>query len=144
MGGFLTEAHAQRKWFTKVLTTLSFGGYEVGRNNANILVQDRATGQLVEEKMPTYIRLGIRAMYQSLGSKKAVDTRMVQNMLKKMSMKQGKKFDDPKSVREIKPFINFHRLPIEESMLKHFANHFARIRSPCTSPTHMLLSFPSP
>ena len=30
-----------------------------------MLVYDRATGTLVDEKMPTYIRLGIRAIYRS-------------------------------------------------------------------------------
>jgi hypothetical protein len=32
---------------------------------ANVLVYDRATGQLIDEKMPTPIRLAIRAIYRS-------------------------------------------------------------------------------
>ncbi len=35
---------------------------------ANILVKDRSTGQLIEERMPVYIRLGIRLLYQKAGS----------------------------------------------------------------------------
>ena len=41
MGGFLTEAYAQRKWFTKIIGYVGYGSYSVGKNNANILVQHR-------------------------------------------------------------------------------------------------------
>ncbi|KAF9309613.1 hypothetical protein BGZ91_007369, partial [Linnemannia elongata] len=38
-------------------------------SNANIIVQDRATGAMLEEKMPTFIRLGIRLLYRSPAQK---------------------------------------------------------------------------
>lgn len=34
------------------------------QNSANIIVQNRLTGQLEEEKMQVYIRLGIRLLYK--------------------------------------------------------------------------------
>jgi phosphatidylserine decarboxylase len=34
------------------------------QNSANIIVQDRLTGQLEEEKMQVYVRLGIRLLYK--------------------------------------------------------------------------------
>ena len=34
------------------------------QNSANIIVQNRTTGQLEEEKMQVYVRLGIRLLYK--------------------------------------------------------------------------------
>jgi phosphatidylserine decarboxylase len=68
MGGFVTSSQAQRKWYSKVITKISYGGYKLGANSANILVQDRMTGQINEEKMSVYVRLGIRLLYKGLKS----------------------------------------------------------------------------
>lgn len=69
MGGFVTASQAQRKWYSKVMTKISYGGYKLGANSANILVQDRLTGQINEEKMSVYVRLGIRLLYKGLKSR---------------------------------------------------------------------------
>lgn len=68
MAGFVTASQAQRKWYSKVITKISYGGYKLGANSANILVQDRTTGQISEEKMSVYVRLGIRLLYKGLKS----------------------------------------------------------------------------
>lgn len=68
MAGFVTASQAQRKWYSKVITKISYGGYKLGANSANILVQDRITGQISEEKMSVYVRLGIRLLYKGLKS----------------------------------------------------------------------------
>jgi len=69
MAGFVTSSQAQRKWYSKVITKISYGGYKLGANSANILVQDRITGQINEERMSVYVRLGIRLLYKGLKSK---------------------------------------------------------------------------
>jgi len=69
MGGFVTASQAQRKWYSKVMTKIGYGGYKLGANSANILVQDRITGHINEEKMSVYVRLGIRLLYKGLKSK---------------------------------------------------------------------------
>jgi phosphatidylserine decarboxylase len=69
MAGFVTASQAQRKWYSKVVTKISYGGYKLGANSANILVQDRITGQINEERMSVYVRLGIRLLYKGLGSR---------------------------------------------------------------------------
>lgn len=51
VGNYVTASQAQRKFFTKILTKVTSGAYSLGANSANILVQDRRTGQLEEEKM---------------------------------------------------------------------------------------------
>jgi phosphatidylserine decarboxylase len=66
MAGFVTSAQAQRKWYSKVITKIGYGGYKLGANSANILVQDRLTGQINEERMSVYVRLGIRLLYKGL------------------------------------------------------------------------------
>lgn len=69
MGGFVTSSQAQRKWYSKVMTKISYGGYKLGANSANILVQDRITGQINEERMSVYVRLGIRLLYKGFKSR---------------------------------------------------------------------------
>ncbi|KAI8050437.1 phosphatidylserine decarboxylase-domain-containing protein [Syncephalis plumigaleata] len=124
MGNFVTEAQAQRRWFNKLAAFVSYGSYSIGKNNANIIVLDRATGQLIEEKMPTYIRMGIRMLYQSIGSKTTVESKSIRNLFASLSIKQGKKFTNPESVRDIAPFIEFHQLNVNEiaDPLDSFAN----------------------
>lgn len=75
MGGFVTASQAQRKWYSKVITKVTYGGYKLGANSANILVQDRLTGQINEEKMSVYVRLGIRLLYKGLKSNKMENKR---------------------------------------------------------------------
>ncbi|KAF9159899.1 hypothetical protein DFQ26_006074 [Actinomortierella ambigua] len=105
LGDFVTEANAQRKWITKLVKRFGYGRYRIGESNANILIQDRQTGAMLEEKMPTFIRLGIRLLYKSPAQKIRVG-----KILANMSRKQGEKFDDPRSRRNIEPFIQFHHL----------------------------------
>jgi phosphatidylserine decarboxylase len=114
MGGFITEDYASRKWFMKLLSFMSFGGYRIGKNNGNILVQDRRTGKLLEEKMPTYIRLGIRWMHQYSASSRAVDSYTVRQIFQNLTLKQGRKYDDPASVKNIPDFVKYHKLNVDE------------------------------
>lgn len=61
---YVTSSQAQRKFFTRMIGKVTAGAYSLGANSANILVQDRQTGQLQEEKMAVYVRLGIRVLYK--------------------------------------------------------------------------------
>ncbi|KAI1389400.1 phosphatidylserine decarboxylase-domain-containing protein [Hypoxylon trugodes] len=138
MGGFVTASQAQRKWYSKVITKISYGGYKLGANSANILVQDRLTGQINEEKMSVYVRLGIRLLYKGLKSKD-MENKRIRKLLKSLSIKQGKKYDDPTSKSEILPFIEFHQLdmsevlrPVEE--FKNFNEFFYRALKPNARP----------
>ena len=66
---YVTSSQAQRKFFTKLVNKVAIGAYSLGANSANILVQDRMTGQLQEEKMAVYVRLGIRVLYKGAKSR---------------------------------------------------------------------------
>ncbi|KAL8357344.1 hypothetical protein RB598_002265 [Gaeumannomyces tritici] len=144
MGGFVTASQAQRKWYSKVITKISYGGYKLGANSANILVQDRITGQINEEKMSVYVRLGIRLLYKGLKSN-SMENRRIRKLLKSLSIKQGKKFDDPASKAEIPKFIEFHKLDMSEVLLpleefKSFNEFFYRALKPdarpCSAPNN--------
>lgn len=112
VGNFVTASQAQRKWYTKVLGKVSSGDYRLGANSANIIVQDRRTGMLEEEKMQVYVRLGIRLLYKGAGGQ--MEGGRAKRLLKSLSIKQGVKYDDPASAKEIPAFIAFHRLNVDE------------------------------
>jgi len=138
MGGFVTASQAQRKWYSKVITKISYGGYKLGANSANILVQDRLTGQINEERMSVYVRLGIRLLYKGLKSKD-MEKKRIRKLLKGLSFKQGVKFDDPDSASEIKGFIAFHQLDMGEVLhpiesFKNFNEFFYRELKPNARP----------
>ncbi|CAK7234025.1 phosphatidylserine decarboxylase [Sporothrix bragantina] len=144
MGGFVTSSQAQRKWYSKIITKISYGGYKIGANSANILVQDRMTGQINEEKMSVYVRLGIRLLYKGLRSNN-MENKRIRKLLKGLSIKQGRKYDDPISKQEIQKFINFHQLDMSEVLLpleefKTFNEFFYRALKPdarpCSAPNN--------
>ena len=63
----------------------------------------------------------------------------VRKMLKSLSIKQGKKYDDPASASQIESFINFHRLDMSEVLLpvesfKTFNEFFYRALKPGSRP----------
>lgn len=108
------------------------------------------TGQLEEEKMQVYVRLGIRLLYK--GAKSQMEgnkgTRTlpysyttltcslawsftVRGLLKSMSVKQGIKYDAPESAKDIPAFIEFHNLDTSEILdpldsFKNFNQFFYR------------------
>ncbi|KAE8366141.1 phosphatidylserine decarboxylase-domain-containing protein [Aspergillus caelatus] len=138
MGGFVTSSQAQRKWYSKVITKISYGGYKLGANSANILVQDRITGQINEERMSVYVRLGIRLLYKGLKSRE-MEKKRIRKILKSLSIKQGKKYDDPASASQIQDFISFHQLDLSEVLLplekfKTFNEFFYRELKPGARP----------
>ncbi|EWC46617.1 hypothetical protein DRE_04104 [Drechslerella stenobrocha 248] len=138
MGGFVTSSQAQRKWYSKVITKVSYGGYKLGANSANILIQDRITGLISEERMSVYVRLGIRLLYKGLKSS-SMEKKKIRQLLESLSYKQGKKYDNPSSAREIKSFIAFHQLDISEVLkpldeFKTFNEFFYRELKPDARP----------
>jgi phosphatidylserine decarboxylase len=157
MAGFVTSSQAQRKWYSKVITKIGYGGYKLGANSANILVQDRITGQINEERMSVYVRLGIRLLYKGMKSSRMETKRskstyllavldaprtnitIVKKLLRSLSFKQGEKFDDPASAAEIASFVQFHQLDMSEVLLpmdkfKNFNEFFYRALKPGARP----------
>lgn len=114
VSSFISPQIATRKWLPRILKKITYGGYKLGGgNSANILVQDRVTGIVLEEKMSVYVRLGIRLLYNGLDKAKS---KRVRKLLKQLSIKQGTKFDDPQLKSDIKSFIKFHGLDLSDCL----------------------------
>ncbi|CAG7849378.1 Phosphatidylserine decarboxylase proenzyme 3 {ECO:0000303/PubMed:19286980} {ECO:0000255/HAMAP-Rule:MF_03209}; Contains: RecName: Full=Phosphatidylserine decarboxylase 3 beta chain {ECO:0000305}; Contains: RecName: Full=Phosphatidylserine decarboxylase 3 alpha chain {ECO:0000305} [Serendipita indica DSM 11827] len=112
VGNFVTASQAQRKWYTKAIAKLSTGAYSIGANSANVIVQNRMTGQLEEEKMQGFVRIGIRLLYK--GARSRMEGAQARRLLKSMSIKEGVKFNNPESAKGIRAFIEFHNLNVDE------------------------------
>ncbi|GME67737.1 unnamed protein product [[Candida] boidinii] len=111
---YATSDAARRNWYSTVLLEFAYGKMSLGSNNANILVQHRSTGYVIEEKMSVYVRLGIKVIYQKLNS--STSNRKVKKILRNLSFKQGAKYDKPSSVKYIQSFIDFHNLDLSECL----------------------------
>lgn len=107
---YVSTEFASKRWFSKILIKLSYGRYALGSNNANILVQDRITGVILEEKISAHVKVGLRIIYNGKGK----ESKRFKNLLKTLSVRQGKKFDNPASVKQIESFIQFHHLDMSE------------------------------
>lgn len=126
---YVSSEFASKRWFSKVLIKLTYGKYALGSNNANILVQDRGTGIIIEEKISAHVKFGMRIIYNGKGT----ETKRFKTLLKNMSIKQGKKFDDLTSVKQIDPFIKFHSLDVSQCLdteYKTFNEFFYRKLKP--------------
>jgi len=104
-----------------------------------IMVHNRETGKLEEEKIPNYIRVAMRMMYSTGGGLYMVEGNRIKNILSSLTHKQGKKYEDPESVKEIQHFIDFYKLDEEEmldkvSSFKNFNEFFYRKLKPIARP----------
>lgn len=91
--------------------------------------------------MSVYIRLGMRLVYK--GMRSGIQSKTAQKILANMSHKQGRRFDNPLSTKEIPAFIKFHQLDMSEVLeptenFKTFNDFFYRKLKPgarpCDSP----------
>lgn len=64
-GGFLTESFAARGFATRFVHRLTTGDYKVSEESGNIFVWNRSTGVVEEEKIPGFVRMSLRAIYQN-------------------------------------------------------------------------------
>ncbi|ODV87281.1 hypothetical protein CANARDRAFT_5828 [[Candida] arabinofermentans NRRL YB-2248] len=122
---YTTPDSATRRWYSKALIKIAYGKLELGKNNANILVQDRDSGIIIEEKMSVYVRLGIKLLYRSFkrgkGDKK--NSEKVRKLLRNLSFKQGSKFDSPQSKFKIESFIKFHSLDLSDCLIQDISKY---------------------
>ena len=53
-------------------------------------------------------------MCASASAEYAINVQLARRLLKSLSIKHGRKYDDPESARDIPTFIEFHRLDVDE------------------------------
>lgn len=117
---YVSHTYASKRWYSKAFIKLGYGKVALGSNNGNILVQDRTTGIILEEKMMAYVRLGIRVLYQGTN---AIQMRHLKKLLKKLTVRQGKYFDLASSVKEIPSFVRFHHLDLKECLSENINDY---------------------
>lgn len=90
------------------------GVTHAGTEPGQLIVQDRVTGLSVRENIPKYIEMAMKAMFTSgLGRLMSTGDNAV-GIMNRLSIKQGKKFDDPASAKEIPHFVALHNLDVNE------------------------------
>eukprot|EP00026_Physarum_polycephalum_P006051 Phypoly_transcript_06091.p1 GENE.Phypoly_transcript_06091~~Phypoly_transcript_06091.p1 ORF type:complete len:515 (+),score=90.29 Phypoly_transcript_06091:274-1818(+) len=104
-----------------------------------IMVHHLDTKKLIEEKIPHYIEVSLRIMYSTSSGRTAVENSQIKKLLHHLSVVQGKKYDDPRSKKEIKSFIDFHGLNLDEILepldsFKNFNEFFYRKLKPTARP----------
>lgn len=77
-----------------------------------ITVMERRSGVVVRENVPRYIRVALKAMYGSRGSRML--SRRSAGLLALMSRRQGRKYDDPASAADIPAFVELHAIDTSE------------------------------
>ncbi|KAL2916625.1 phosphatidylserine decarboxylase [Polyrhizophydium stewartii] len=92
LGGLIGPNNASRKWFTKILAYSTSNDPTSGRSSSlgTVRYQDRATGQLCEERIPTYIRLGVRLLYQSKGSQTPEEDAAIRTLLRDLGRSRAR------------------------------------------------------
>ena len=79
-----------------------------------ILVKERLTGQIIEEKISPMIKLSMRVMYSNVKGRKTISNKTIRRLLGNLTNSQGKSYDHPKSAKQIPKFIKYHKLDMSE------------------------------
>mmetsp|Transcript_45585 Transcript_45585/g.74289 ORF Transcript_45585/g.74289 Transcript_45585/m.74289 type:complete len:701 (-) Transcript_45585:1096-3198(-) len=133
----ITEQNASAGWTSYIIRTLTFSTYSNSRGR--ILVQSRKSGALIEEKIPPYVKVPLMIMYQTYLGKSSLKTNDGRNLLKKMTVEFGPRYNDPASKKLIPDFIALHDLDITEveqpiSSFPNFNEFFYRKLKPGVRP----------
>lgn len=139
-GGYASAAHASRGWSSKAGEWLSqplagapqalllgnrnaAGGLRRGAAAAHILVYDRRSKVIVEERVPAIFSLAMRNMYQStLGALLMREGYF--SRLTRMSESKGRYMDSPESVHDIAPFVRTFKHEIDLTEVDEPADGF--------------------
>ncbi|KAH9856812.1 phosphatidylserine decarboxylase-domain-containing protein [Lenzites betulinus] len=74
----------------------------------------RSTGERIFESMPIYPRLGMHLLFYGGTQIKLLHNRSVETILKDLSVRQGKIYDSPESVKSIPSFIQTYTIALDE------------------------------
>ncbi|TCD65978.1 hypothetical protein EIP91_001970 [Steccherinum ochraceum] len=109
--------------------------YHVGN-----FVVDRQSGEKFFESMPLYPRLGMHLLFYGGTQVKVLHNQTVESVLKDLSIRQGKAYDAPESVKSIPSFIKTYSIKTDEliqpdiTAYKTFNDFFSRKLKPEARP----------
>jgi phosphatidylserine decarboxylase len=113
MSGFLNNdfaAHQRRNLFGSAISSED----QYQKNQDYLAVLDRKSGAVEQEAIPAYVKTSMRIMYATLLGRGAVDLPSTKKLLGRMTEQYGVKYEDPKSVGHIAPFIKMYNLNMNE------------------------------
>ncbi|KAI0712799.1 phosphatidylserine decarboxylase-domain-containing protein [Cerioporus squamosus] len=100
----------------------------------------RATGERIFESMPIYPRLGMHLLFYGGTQIKLLHNRTVESVLRDLSVRQGKVYDSPESVKSIPSFVETYSIGLDEleqpdmTKYKSFNEFFSRKLKPGARP----------
>eukprot|EP01006_Ploeotia_vitrea_P057844 TRINITY_DN68360_c0_g1_i1.p1 TRINITY_DN68360_c0_g1~~TRINITY_DN68360_c0_g1_i1.p1 ORF type:complete len:830 (+),score=454.84 TRINITY_DN68360_c0_g1_i1:310-2490(+) len=131
----------------RLFTTLTFGSPSkalmAGMVRADMVdeiqIFDRQTGLMVPEYIPRYIKVAMKSMFGGKAGRVVAGTKRVKQLMRRLTVRQGQKYNDPKSVADIPAFIRLHHLNMDEVELpldeyKTFNEFFYRKLKPGARP----------
>ncbi|KAH9924567.1 phosphatidylserine decarboxylase-domain-containing protein [Fomitopsis serialis] len=77
-------------------------------------VYDRQTGQRFWESMPIYPRLGMHLLFYGGEQRKILHNKDIESILEELSVRQGRIYDSPESVKNIPSFIETYTIALDE------------------------------
>ncbi|KCV73392.1 hypothetical protein H696_00930 [Fonticula alba] len=111
VGAFFSEAQARRGRIARILRR----PHRAGDLKSSISVVDRATGLAMVETIPSAVRLSIRALYnQNQLLRRSLESATIRNLFLRLSIRQGRKYNDPRSAQYIAGFVDFHQINMED------------------------------
>lgn len=120
--GIHAAAHTHHPFlhkFVPQLQTLA-DKYHVGN-----FVIDRKTGEKFFESMPIYARLGMHLLFRGKEQVKLLEgSKHVEDILREQSLREGKIYDSPESIKNIPSFISTYNLSLDELLypdVEHYA-----------------------
>ncbi|KAG6827662.1 hypothetical protein H0H92_010858 [Tricholoma furcatifolium] len=104
----------------------------------------RATGETIFESMPIYARVGMHLLFYGYGRAKVLHTQTIEHLLQEQSVKEGRIYDNPESVKSIPSFVETYHLNTAELLepdlntYKCFNEFFYRKLKPDARPVSTL------
>jgi len=100
----------------------------------------RGTNERIFESMPIYARIGMHLLFYGKEQEKILSAKRVEEILREQSVKQGKIYDSPQSVKSIPSFIKTYSIEVDELLepdirkYKTFNEFFSRKLKPGARP----------
>jgi len=86
------------------------GPPQFDNSSVQLLVQDRKTGLIVRELVPTYVKSAMKLMNRTILGRTVTNTDKVKKLLTQLTIKQGEKMNASKSVKLIPSFVKLHKV----------------------------------
>ncbi|RKP25234.1 phosphatidylserine decarboxylase-domain-containing protein [Syncephalis pseudoplumigaleata] len=80
------------------------------------------TGEKRYEAMPLYVRIGLNLLYVGHLKERLLETGILDKILEHETIRQGRYFDSPKSVKQIPSFIKTYNIPTDEMLTPDIAS----------------------